>query len=165
MEHNNLQMISLGIDTGVETSSEVPHHSHGHSLCYQLDFFPNHRLQFNQITWTMFVYFSFQIAPKKQISRYKIRWPCGPRNIAAVRDDVPRKVFPQVTHCSLCGLRSGPILLEPNVLDINSKLVHLWLQEFFHLNVTSRCNGYCTAVLVFEKARPQNTNFSYSTKP
>ena len=47
-------MMSLDIDTGVETSSEVPHHSHGHSCCYLLDFFPNRRLQLNQITWTMF---------------------------------------------------------------------------------------------------------------
>ena len=37
----------LGIDTGVETSSKFPHHSHGHNV---LDFFPNLRLHFNQIT-------------------------------------------------------------------------------------------------------------------
>ena len=55
VEYNILHMMSLGIDTGVETPSEV-HHSHGHRWCYLLDFFPNRRLQLNQITWTMFVY-------------------------------------------------------------------------------------------------------------
>ena len=34
MEYNILHMISLGIDTGVETSFEVTHYSHGHSWCY-----------------------------------------------------------------------------------------------------------------------------------
>ena len=146
--------MSLHINTGVETSSEVPHHSHNHSWCYLLDFFLNRRLQLNQIIWTMFVYFSFQIAPKEEITWHKIRWPWWLRNIAAVRDDVPRKELPQVMHCSLCGVRSGPILMEPNVLDISSKLIELWLQEIFqHFNVTSRCNGYCTAVLVFKKVR------------
>ena len=33
-------MIYLGIDTGVETSSAVPHPSHDQSWCYLLDFFP-----------------------------------------------------------------------------------------------------------------------------
>ena len=37
-------MMSLGIDTGVETSSEVPHHSHCHGWCYLLVFFPNRLL-------------------------------------------------------------------------------------------------------------------------
>ena len=139
-------------DTGVETSSEVPHHSHGHSWCHLLDFFPNRCLHFNQIRWTMSVYFSSQIDPKEEIARRKIGWPCGPRNIAAVRDDVHRKELHKVTHFSLCGMRSGPILLEPNILQISSKLVKLWLQEIFqHFNVTIRCNGYCTAVLVFEE--------------
>ena len=31
--------MSLCIDTGVETSSEVPHHSHSHGWCHPLDFF------------------------------------------------------------------------------------------------------------------------------
>ena len=70
----------------------------------------------------------------------------------AKRDDVPRKELPQVMHCSLCGLRIGPTLLESNVLDISSKLVQRWLQEIFqHFSVTSRCNGYCTAVLILKK--------------
>ena len=66
-----IHKLYLGIDTGVEMSSEVPHHFHGRSWCNLLDFFPNRRLQLNQITWTMFVY-SFQIAPKKEIARRKI---------------------------------------------------------------------------------------------
>ena len=58
----------------------------------------------------------------------------------------------------------APILLEPNVLDISSKLIQLWLQEIFQqFNVMSRCNGYCTAVLFLKKERPQNTKFCYST--
>ena len=136
--------MSLGINTRVETSSEVPHHSHGYSWCYLLDFFPNHSIQLNQVTWTMFVYFSFQMAPKEEIARRRIGWPCGPRNIAALRDDVHRKELPRVTHCSLCGVRSGSILLEQNVLDISSKLVQLWLQEIFqHFNVTRKWLQHC----------------------
>ena len=98
--------MSLGIDTGVEKSSEVPLHSHRHSWCYLLDFFPNHRLQLNQITRTMFVYFSFQIDPKEEIARAKIGWTCGPRNNAAVRDDVLRKGLPLVKHvlCAVCAV-------------------------------------------------------------
>ena len=147
----------------VETFSEV-HHSHDHSWCYLLDCFPIRRLQLNQITWMIFVYYSFQVAPKEEIARHKIGWPRGPSIIAEVRDNVPWKELPPVTNCSLCGVRNGHILLEPNVIYISSKLVQLWLQEILqHFNVTSRCNGYCTAVLVFEKVRPQNTKFSYST--
>ena len=136
-------------DTGVQTSSEVPRHSQGHSWCYLLYFFPNRRLQFNQITWTKLVYLSFQITPMEEIARSKIGGPCEPRNIAAVRDDVPRKELPQVTDRSLCGM-----FTKPNVLDISSKLVQLWMQEIFqHFNVTSRCNGYCTAALVLKKSK------------
>ena len=91
MEYNILHMMSLGIDTGVGMSSEVPHHSHGHSWCYLLNFVPNRHIHLNQIRWMMFVYFSFQINPKEEIARCKIGGPCGPRDIAAVRDDVPRK--------------------------------------------------------------------------
>ena len=54
MDYNIPQMLSLCIDTGVETSSEVPHHSHGHSWYYLLHFFPNRRLQLNQITVSTF---------------------------------------------------------------------------------------------------------------
>ena len=161
MEWNIPHMMSLNIDTGVETSSEVPYHSHGHSCCYLLDFFPNRRLQLNQITWTMFVYF-FQIVPKEEMSRPKIGWPCGPRNISAMRDNVPRKELP---HNALLFVRCTQWPhLESNVLDISSQLIQLRLQEIFqNFNVTSRCNGYCTAVLILKKLRPQNTKFSYST--
>ena len=131
LAYNILHVMSLGIDTGVETSFEVPHHSHGHSWCYLLDFFPNHCLQLKQITWTKFVNFFFSNSPKEEITRRKFGLPCGPRNIATMRDDVPGKELPQVTHCYLCGVRSGTILLETNVLDISSKLIHLWLQEIF----------------------------------
>ena len=157
----------LGIHTGVETSSEVPHYSHGHSWCYPLDFFPNLCLQLNQNMWTMFVYFPFQIAPKEEIAWCKIGWPCGPRNVTAVRNIVPRKELPQVTRYSLCGVRSGPILLEPNALDLSSKLVQLWLQEIFqHFNVTSRCNGHYTAVLVLEKvSTPKHQILLQYTEP
>ena len=41
------------------------------------------------------------------------------KDITAVRDDVPRKELPQVKHCSLRGVRSGPILLVPNVVAGN----------------------------------------------
>ena len=34
-------MMFFCIDTGVEMSSEIPHHSHSHSWCYLLDFFLN----------------------------------------------------------------------------------------------------------------------------
>ena len=41
MEYNILHMMSEYANIGVEISSEVPHHFHGHSWCYLLDFFPN----------------------------------------------------------------------------------------------------------------------------
>ena len=66
----------------------------------------------------MFVFFPFQIVPNEKITRRKIGWLCGPRNIAEVRDDVPRKELPRVTHCSFCCVRSGPILLDRNILDV-----------------------------------------------
>ena len=40
-EYNILHMMSFHIDTGVETSPEIPHHSHGHIWCCLLNFFPN----------------------------------------------------------------------------------------------------------------------------
>ena len=165
MEYNILHMMSLGIDTGAEMSSEVLHHSHGHSWCYLLDFFLKRSLQLNRITWMMFVYFSIQITSKEEISWRKIGRPCGPRNITVVRDDVPRKELPQVMHCSLCGVRSSHILLEPNVHNISSKLVQQWLQEIFqHFNVTSRCNGYCRPHLWKSKA-PKHLILLQHTKP
>ena len=36
-------MMSLDIDTEVEKSSEIPHHSRGDSWRYLLDFFPDQR--------------------------------------------------------------------------------------------------------------------------
>ena len=44
VEYKILHMMSLGTHTEVETSSEVAHHSHGHSWCYLLDTFPNRLL-------------------------------------------------------------------------------------------------------------------------
>ena len=68
VEYNILHTMYLGIDTGVETPSEV-HHSHGHSWCYLLDFFPNRRLQLNQITWTIFAYLLLLSSGPKGINR------------------------------------------------------------------------------------------------
>ena len=65
-------MTSMGIDTGVETSSEVLHNTHGHNLRYVMDFFPNRSFPLNHIRRTMLVYFSIQIAPKEEIARRKI---------------------------------------------------------------------------------------------
>ena len=104
--------MSLGIDTRVETT-EVPHHSHGHSCCYLLDFFPNRRLQLNQITWMMFHVCILLLlnSPKGRNRTAQYRAKDYVLYISAVRDDVPRKELPQVTHCSLWDVRSGPILL------------------------------------------------------
>ena len=121
--------MSLGIDTGVETPSEISHHTLGRSWCYLLDFFPNRRAQLNQIMWTMFVYFSFQIA-QKEIARRKIGWPCGPRNIRPENE---------------CGMPA-----EQRLQSLQSWKRSLWRYEVVHQTTPSHCvsraNKRCAAL-------------------
>ena len=149
--------MSLVIDTGVKMFSEVPPLLSRSQLVLSAVFLreSSSSAQPNYVDDVCILVLSNR--PKGRNHTAQDRVTVRTRNIAMVRDDVPRNELPQVAHCSLCDVHSGPILLEPNVLDISSKLVQLQLQEIFqHFSVTSRCNGYCTAVPVFEKVRLQS---------